>query len=218
MRVPSDKEANAPVFGIDPSFGEMAVQMSEALSSIQGLSQPEKVLVCVAADVCMRDTGLPLEMHIQMAAANEAPMDDVREVILQSAIEAGHTAALSALTKFKELCKKLDLKGVRNNEQIPLSFDYFSTGPPVDPALTVMWNPIMKNRWSRPCLTLKERSYISLTGNVLQVVLGGPFQHNVTIARDQGANVDQIRALCRFVSEFGYSRAVSALDAFSALP
>lgn len=218
MRMPSDKEANAPVFAIDPTFGEMAVQMGEATWSIPELSQREKVLVCIAADVCTRDIELPLEMHVQMAAANQVLMDDVREAILQSAIEAGHTAALLALKKFKELCKKPNL-GVGNNEPIPgsLSFDYFSNSQLVDQGLTVMWKPIMEKHWSRPGLTLKERAYISLTGNVLHGVLGEPFQHNVTIARDHDASVDQIKALCRFLSEFGYSRAVSALAALSAL-
>jgi hypothetical protein len=91
-------------------------------------------------------------------------------VILQSAIEAGHTAALLALKKFKELCKKLNLDGVGNSEQIPgsLSFDYFSNSQLVDQGLTVMWKPIMEKHWSRPGLTLKERASISLTGNVLQ--------------------------------------------------
>jgi hypothetical protein len=43
MRMPSDKEANAPVFAIDPTFGEMAVQIGEAAWSIPELSQREKV-------------------------------------------------------------------------------------------------------------------------------------------------------------------------------
>jgi 4-carboxymuconolactone decarboxylase len=158
-------------------------------------------------------------MHVQMAVANQVPMDDVREAILQSAIEAGHTAALLALKKFKELCKMLNLDGRGNNEQIPgsPSFDYFSNSEFVDQGLAVMWKPIMEKHWSRPGLTLKERAYISLTGNVLHGVLGEPFQHNVTIARDHDASVDQVKALCRFLSEFGYSRAVSALAALSAL-
>jgi 4-carboxymuconolactone decarboxylase len=212
MRMPSDEEANAPVFTIDPTYGEMAVQMGEATWSIPELSQREKVLVCIAADVCTRDVELPLEMHVQMAAANQVPMDDVREAILQSAIEAGHTAALLALKKFKELCKKLNLDGVGNNQQIPgsLSFDYFSNSQLVDQGLTVMWKPTMEKHWSRPGLTLKERAYISLTGNVLHGVLGEPFQHNVTIARDHDASMDQVKALCRFLSEFGYSRAFAS--------
>ena len=64
MRMPSDKEANARVFTIDPTFGEMALQMGEATWSIPELSQREKVLVCIAADVCTRDIELPLEMHV----------------------------------------------------------------------------------------------------------------------------------------------------------
>ena len=39
------------------------MQMGEATWSIPELSQREKVLVCIAADVCMRDIELPLEME-----------------------------------------------------------------------------------------------------------------------------------------------------------
>lgn len=60
MRMPSDKEANAPVFKIDPTFREMAVQMGEVTWSIPELSQREKMPVCIAADLCMRDIELPL--------------------------------------------------------------------------------------------------------------------------------------------------------------
>jgi hypothetical protein len=55
--MPSDKEANAPVFKIDPTFGEMAVQMGEATGSIPELSQREKVLVCIAADALRLSRG-----------------------------------------------------------------------------------------------------------------------------------------------------------------
>ena len=57
MRMPSDKEANAPVFTIDLTFGEMAVQMGEATWSIPELSQREKVLVCIAADALRLSRG-----------------------------------------------------------------------------------------------------------------------------------------------------------------
>jgi hypothetical protein len=33
MRMPSDKEANAPVLKIDPTFGEMAVQIGNSASA-----------------------------------------------------------------------------------------------------------------------------------------------------------------------------------------
>lgn len=63
MRLPSDKKANGPVFAIDPTFGEMAVQMGEASWSIPELSPREKVFICIAADVCTRDIELPLHTH-----------------------------------------------------------------------------------------------------------------------------------------------------------
>lgn len=58
--MPSDKEANKPVFDIDPAFGQMAVAMGQATSSIPYLSQREKALVYLY-DIRMRDLGLPFE-------------------------------------------------------------------------------------------------------------------------------------------------------------
>jgi hypothetical protein len=39
--MPSDKEANKPVFDIDPAFGQMAVAMGQATSSIPLLISTE---------------------------------------------------------------------------------------------------------------------------------------------------------------------------------
>jgi alkylhydroperoxidase/carboxymuconolactone decarboxylase family protein YurZ len=87
--MPSDKEANAPVFKIDVTFGNGSPDGRSHMVD-PGTQPAGKVLVCIAADVCLRDIELPLEMHVQMAQANQAPMGDVREAILQFAIEAGY--------------------------------------------------------------------------------------------------------------------------------
>lgn len=88
MRMPSDKQANAPVFEVDPVFGEMAVAMGQATWSIPSLTQREKTFACLAADVCVRDLSLPFSMHVQMGLANDVPLADQREAIIQSAVEA----------------------------------------------------------------------------------------------------------------------------------
>jgi alkylhydroperoxidase/carboxymuconolactone decarboxylase family protein YurZ len=219
MRMPSDKAANAPVFEVDPNFGEMAVAMGQATWSILELSQREKALACIAADICVRDLGLPFEMHVRMALANDVPLSHVREAILQSAIEAGHTGALVALTRFKEVCGEIG-ESVPPNGSGPdgnHSFDYFAEAERIDGDLLQQWRAIMPAHWSQPGLDVKERIYISLTGNVLEGVLGAPFAHHVRLARAHGATDAQIRALFRFLSEYGFSRSWAAIDALAAL-
>ena len=215
MRMPSDKAANAPVFEIDPAFGQMAVSMGQATWSIPELSQREKSLACISADVCVRDLGLPFEMHIQMALANDVPLSDVREAILHSAIEAGHTGTLVALSRFKEICAKIG-KSIPTDETIPDGahrFDYFAESASIDSHFVHQWQSIMAEHWSRPGLNLKERAYISLAGNVLAGVLGTPFAHHVQLARAQGATNAQLGALFRFLSEYGFSKSWAAIEA-----
>jgi 4-carboxymuconolactone decarboxylase len=214
MRMPSDKAANTPVFEIDPAFGHMAVSIGQATWSIPELSQREKSLACISADVCVRDLGLPFEMHIQMALANDVSLSAVREAILHSAIEAGHTGTLVALSQFKGVCAKIG-KSVPTDPTVPEahSFDYFAGSVTWDGDLMRQWHSIMPEYWSRPDLNGKERAYISLTGNVLAGVLGAPFVHHVQLARAQGATNAQLGALFRFLSEYGFSKSWAAIEA-----
>lgn len=158
-------------------------------------------------------------MHVRLAVANQVPLSDVRETILQSAIEAGYPAALSALGKFKEICVTLDagdVAGEKDTSARP-SFEYFPDTFFHDRKLAIMWKSIMASHWSRPSLNVRERAFISLAGNVLLGIVGESFERNVTIALAGGASVEQLRALCRFLSEFGFSRALAALAALSAM-
>jgi hypothetical protein len=41
MRMPSDKEANKPIFDVDPAFGKMAIAMGQMTWSIAALTQRE---------------------------------------------------------------------------------------------------------------------------------------------------------------------------------
>jgi alkylhydroperoxidase/carboxymuconolactone decarboxylase family protein YurZ len=198
----------------------MAVAMGQATWSIPELTRREKALACLAADLCMRDLGLPFEMHIGMALANGVPLRDVREAILQSAIEAGHTATLAALQRFKEVCGKIGQSLPRDGQGAGdgPAFDYFADAAAngIDARLAQMWRVFMPAHWSRAGLSVKERAYISLTGNVLQSTLGAPFLHHVRLARADGSTDEQIRALFLFLSEYGFSRSWAALDALAA--
>ena len=221
MRMPSDKEANAPVFEIDHEFGKMAVSMGQAAWSIPELNQREKSFTCLAADVCLRDLGLPFQMHVQMSLGNDVPLNHVREAILQAAIEAGHTGTLVALKRLKEVCDEIGepLASDGRVSGAEPSFEYFteSNGTNIDSELSRMWRGLMPTYWHRPGLSIKERIYISLASNVLQGILGVPFVHHVQLARAQGAGDEQLRALFRFLSEYGFSRSWAALDVLANL-
>jgi 4-carboxymuconolactone decarboxylase len=222
MRLPSDKQANAPVFEVDPVFGEMAVAMGQATWSIPSLTLREKAFACLAADVCVRDLGLPFSMHVQMGLANDVPLVDQREAIFQSAVEAGHTGALLALKRFKEICIELGEQYPPDDRAVggDSSIDYFSelTANAIDTKLSRMWRPIMSAHWARTRLSLKESAFIAITGNVMQGALNAPFGHHVRLARAAGASNEQIGSLICFLSEYGFSRSWVALAALAEVP
>jgi alkylhydroperoxidase/carboxymuconolactone decarboxylase family protein YurZ len=208
-----------PVFEIDPAFGEMAVTMGQATWSIPELTQREKAFACLAADVCVRDLDLPFRMHIEMALSNDVPLADVREAILQSSLEAGHTGALLALKRFKEVCIEIGERYPPEDRTADSDrgFEYFSepTKIGIDAKLSRMWRAIMSAHWTRPGLSLRERAFISLACNVMQGMLEAPFKHHVHLARAAGASDEQIGSLFRFLSEYGFSRSWAALDALA---
>lgn len=218
MRMPSDKEANKPVFDIDPEFGAMAVAMGQATWSIPNLSLREKALICLMYDICMHDFGLPFEMHIEMALANEVPLADLHQAIVFSAADAGHSTTLGALVKFKEICGKLNLDFPTGRaEAVSSRVDYFGGLPPteIDKDLAQMWCAPMARFWSCSGLSAKERAYLCLAANVAHQTLGVSFEHHVHLARANGADDAALTALMRFLSEFGFSKAWSATSALA---
>jgi alkylhydroperoxidase/carboxymuconolactone decarboxylase family protein YurZ len=164
--------------------------------------------------------GLPFQMHVEMALANDVPLADLHEAILFSAADAGHSTALGALARFKEICGALKLDFPQSAEdQAVSSIDYFEGLPPLplDSGLVEKWRPSMTRFWRIDHLSLKERAYLSLIANIAQQVLGPPFAHHARLARQHGASTKELAALVTFTSEFGFSRAWSALIALAAI-
>ncbi|MBV8523950.1 MAG: hypothetical protein JOY71_17815, partial [Acetobacteraceae bacterium] len=163
MRNPSDSEANEPLRKLDPTFCEMAVQMGGKSWGIEALSQREKALLCLLADICDHNFGLPFEMHFSMALANDVPLMAIKEVIFHAAPEAGYTNALTALVRFKELCKARHLAETADD---PAAHTPAVDRVPVealrqlDPRFEEAWRTGVTQQWIRPNLTLQERAIL----------------------------------------------------------
>jgi 4-carboxymuconolactone decarboxylase len=219
MRMPDDKAANQPVFDIDPEFGKMAVAMGQVTWGIETLSQREKSLFCLMYDICIRGLALPFQMHVEMALANDVPLADLHEAILFSAADAGHSTALGALVRFKEICSALkhDFPQSAEDQEAP-SIDYFEGLSPLslETDLAARWGPPMARFWrTGGSLSLKERACLSLVANIAQQVLGAPFTHHAQLALAHGATAAELTALITFTSEFGFSKAWTASAALA---
>ena len=65
--------------------------------------------------------------------------------------------------------------------------------------------------WSVPGLSRRERVYLALTADVAQQTLGDSFRVHVRLARESGANPEEIRDVVRFLAECGIAKAAAAL-------
>jgi alkylhydroperoxidase/carboxymuconolactone decarboxylase family protein YurZ len=170
-------------------------------------------------DICIRDFGLPFEMHIQMALANDVPLADIHELILFAAADAGHPTTFGSLKRFKEVCSELelDLPTRVDVQAAPVAVRYFEglQAPPLETDLLQLWARPMVRFWEDGTLGAKERAYLSMIANIAQQVLGPPFAHHARIALKHGATPAELTALLTFSSEFGFSRAWSAAIALA---
>ena len=218
MRKPSDRAANEGVFRLDPEYGQMAVRMGEAVWSIKALSQREKALLCLIMDICDHNLGLAFQMHVEMALANSVPLSAIKEVIFHAALEAGYTNVLQALVRFHEIragLKDVSVDAIVNDEAADFKVDRSDQArmDGLDPAFAELWRARMAEQWSRPHLSKKERAYLSLAADVSNQTLGTPFAYHVRTALRYGGTAEEVRAVIRFIAEFGFSKAWQALQA-----
>ncbi|MBV9635551.1 MAG: carboxymuconolactone decarboxylase family protein [Methylobacteriaceae bacterium] len=220
MRNPNDSEANEPLRKLDPTFCEMAVRMGGTSWGIEALSQREKALLCLLADICDHNLGLAFEMHFSMARANDVPLMAIKEVIFHAAPEAGYTNALPALVRFKELCKAHHLE--EDIEEPAAQKSAVGSIPAedlkrLDPRFEEAWRTGVTQQWLRPNLTLQERAILSIAAAVSNQTLGSPFKHFVAVALRQGVSTARSGAAISFMSEFGFGKAWQGLEALRSI-
>ena len=177
MRKPSDPEANKGLFQLDPTFAEMAVSMGSDTWGIESLSQREKSLLCLIADICDHNLELAFEMHIEMAVANDVPLRAIREVIFEAAPHAGYSNALQALIRFKQVVKAKNYGEVEGagtaNEDVndDPSVSILERLDALAPGFGKTWTVAVGQQWKRPNLSVKERTLLSVAADVINQTL-----------------------------------------------
>ena len=68
-----------------------------------------------------------------------------------------------------------------------------------------------------PGLSARERAYLALAADVAQQTLGDSFGVHVRLARESGANPEEIRDVVRFLAECGIAKAAAALRELDAV-
>jgi 4-carboxymuconolactone decarboxylase len=212
------------VTALDPVFGQMGIAAGRHIWSIPQLSMREKTFLCLVADVCHPHLALPFELHMEMGMKQGVTTEDFRECLRHLGPYAGYTACASAFERLLEIAQHLGM-------QYPTPADHSEvrTGatlgypPPLASELRKLDAPFAeyveqqaKQVWSRPGLSQRERAMISLAVDVLYQTLDEPFRAHVDLALRAGASREDVRAVVRFVAEFGLAKAWCALLALTA--
>jgi 4-carboxymuconolactone decarboxylase len=193
-----------PLGDIDPEFQKIALETGELTYGLSGTSTREKLLLNLANDVCREHLGLAFRLHIQAALSHGVSFADLLGVVRfigPSAAELGIDLRSAAAEANVDGSPRLPGKHLRPDEG-------FET---TDEWLASFIASRIERSWSVPGLSARERAYLALAADVAQQTLGASFRLHVRLARESGANPEEIRDVVRFLAECGIAKAAAAL-------
>jgi 4-carboxymuconolactone decarboxylase len=209
-----------PLAEIDPEFEKIALETGQFTYGLAGASTREKLLLCVANDICRQHLGLALRLHVEAALAHGVPFADLLAVVRFMGPYAGYPACADALARLAAIGTELgvDVRGVATaadqGDAPEPSRHRVQPGEDIgiaDPWLAGFVASRTGRSWALPGLTDRERAYLALTADVARQTLGAAFRRHVQLAGDSGATPDEVRDVVRFMAEFGIGATAAAL-------
>jgi 4-carboxymuconolactone decarboxylase len=211
------------VLALDPVFGPMGIEAGRSIWSIKELTMREKTFLCLVADVCHPHLGLPFELHIGMGMKQGLTLEDFREVLRHLGPYAGCTVCAPAFERLLEIAGQMGIQEL--GEQMTLAAEEaLAPGYPtsvleelhrLDAELSAYAGQHAHRVWGRGRLSRRERVMIWLAVDVLYQTLDASFQAHVELALQTGMSREDLRAVVRFLAEFGLSKAWRAMAALN---
>jgi alkylhydroperoxidase/carboxymuconolactone decarboxylase family protein YurZ len=213
---------------MDKVFGQMALATREHVWAIPELSDREKVLLSVVADVCQGSLGAPFDLHVRIGVARGVSTVDIRALLRFISYDCGYHAALAAFERLASIELAL---GVSAPDAEPLPAELVSTGPDAAPsplpaavrAQLADLDPhfaehfdLQSRMRSQGTLSVREKAFATMSIDVHYQTLEESFQIHVDRALGAGASVEDVRAVLRFNGVFGMIRAWRAWKALNA--
>jgi alkylhydroperoxidase/carboxymuconolactone decarboxylase family protein YurZ len=217
---------------LDPVFAQMTGATVAHAWAVPQLTDREKVFLCVVADVCQPSLGMPFELHVRAGLARGVSTGDIRALLRLVAYDSGYPAALAAFDRLAEIEAAA---GLPRPDIEPLPASLLDTGP--DAAPSPLPAPIraqlreldahftehfdlqsrMRSVTGPGTLTVRERAFATMSIDVHYQTLEETFQAHVSRALAGGASHEDVRAVLRFLAQFGVTRAWRAWKALNAV-
>jgi alkylhydroperoxidase/carboxymuconolactone decarboxylase family protein YurZ len=226
MTVPTITDA---VTALDPMFGQMYAATTAHAWAIPQLTDREKTFLCVAADVCQVNLGSVFELHVRTGLAHGVSLADLRALLRFISYDSGYQAALDALGRLAEiepdeslpasalLAKELATTGV-GAAPSPLPEPIRARLRELDPYFAEYFD--LQSRMRTPSgpdtLSIRERAFTTMSIDVHYQTLDETFRLHTSRALGAGASHDDVRAVLRFIAQFGATKVWRAWIALNA--
>jgi 4-carboxymuconolactone decarboxylase len=199
---------------LDAPFAKMTVEVGQHAWSLPDLTMREKAFVFIAADLCCRCLGFPLETHARMAVSQDVSMAALREAVRHLAPYVGYPTAAEALMTLAGIePPDASTETAATSSRVDLDGAILSEIAELDDRFAAFYRDQFNGRWTRPGLSVRERALATIATDVLNGTLDHSLRLHVTLALTNGAGEEQIRAVILQVAESGIGKAWRAFPA-----
>jgi alkylhydroperoxidase/carboxymuconolactone decarboxylase family protein YurZ len=223
--------AGVDLAALDPMFAQMVTASARHGNAVSGLTDREKVLLRLTADVCDQALGLPFEVHLRIGLRLGVTTADVRALLRLIAYDSGYHTALAALGRLAELETALALP---RPDIAELPAELLTSGPDAPPAplpqsarttlaeLDAYFLDYfdLQSRMRSPSgpdtLTVRERAFTAMSIDIHYQTLDDTFRIHIQRALGADASIADVRDVLRFNAQFGATRVWQAWKAFHA--
>jgi alkylhydroperoxidase/carboxymuconolactone decarboxylase family protein YurZ len=205
------------IAALDADFATMAVEIGQHAWGLSELTMREKAFLFLAADLCTRCLGFPLQTHAQMALSQGVGMPALREAVRHLAPYVGYPTAaeaLMALTTVEQPQESAPASPAMNSP-VELDDDTVAAIADLDDRFATFYSGQFNARWGRSELSVRERALATIATDVLNGTLEDSLRLHVRLALNNGAAEEQIRAVVLQVSEFAIDKAWRAFSALN---
>ncbi|GAB2656570.1 carboxymuconolactone decarboxylase family protein [Kribbella swartbergensis] len=200
---------SAQLRDLDPAFERIALGTGEFTYGLPGLSVREKLLLCLANDVCRGHLGLAFRMHVTAARQYDVTVETLYAVVRFIAPYAGYPAAADALERLAEVL------GQGPNQVRPAALSSDAEPNYVTETADEWFERYLRSRtadaWAETLLSRRERAFLAIAADVANQTLGQSLRSHVFSALDAGVGPEAVRDMVRFLSEFAAFKAEAAL-------
>jgi len=209
---------------LDETYAEMAAATEQALATPE-LTDREKALLNVVADVCQQTLARPFEEHVLAGVKAGLTADDFRELLRFIAYDSGYPAATSALARLVEIEATHNLPAPTgaghdvnaNGTGSPMPTSTRQAVRTLDEGFANYMDLQSRMRANMRLLTVRERAFATITVDVLYQTLAESFEVHVGRALRAGATPEEVRAVVRYSAQFGMTKTWKAMRALQAL-